>query len=69
MTEVNIMYLLCLVCFFFYVENFFSGPFRSFSGRSRPSDNGTGARGGKTGHLDPDIRQGTGLQKIFVFGP
>ena len=58
----------CLV-FLLCGEFFFSGPFRSFSGRSRPSDNGTGARGGKTGHLDPDIREGTGLQKIFVFGP
>ena len=35
-TEINIMYLLCLVCLSFKKKFFFPGPFRSFSDRSRP---------------------------------
>ena len=38
------------------------------SGRSRPSDK---VGGGEGSHLDPEIRRGPGLQKIFCwpFGP
>ena len=71
-TEINIMYPLYLVLFFFYVENVFPAPLRSFSGRSRPSDKLRGGwGGGKGGYLDPDIREGTGLQKLLfsVLGP
>ena len=70
MTEINIMYPLHLVCFFFYVENsFFLAHFGLSVAYTDLQISGGNGEGG--GDRDPEIRGGAWTLKFFFrpFGP